>query len=195
MRERAENRGCNLAHGIAGHGFRRRIEGTGADRFRQVERLNREHEESIEKLARHAGLLEAEVNRSVKALQFHDSVSQLVMHVRTANRRARRGGRRCDRPARRQAHRAPAGVARGAPFSGLRTAEKHWQCTGFGAFVEPQQQWRRRRTVLNPDTEEVNAKDRSHRRRLGLDSPDGVLYPEERRIQGPRSARRRRCPR
>ena len=49
--------------------------------FGQVERLNREHEESIEKLARHAGLLEAEVNRSVKALQFHDSVSQLVMHM------------------------------------------------------------------------------------------------------------------
>ena len=49
--------------------------------FGQVERLNREHEESIEKLARHAGLLEAEVNRSVKALQFQDSVSQLVKHV------------------------------------------------------------------------------------------------------------------
>lgn len=49
--------------------------------FGQIERLNREHEQSIETLGRHAGSLDLEVNRSIKALQFQDIVSQLVAHV------------------------------------------------------------------------------------------------------------------
>ena len=49
--------------------------------FRQVERrLNREHEESIEKPPG-TPVCSRRVNRSVKALQFQDSVSQLVKHV------------------------------------------------------------------------------------------------------------------